>query len=110
MLVELFVFFEILVIILFLIAFFTKQEILWSLVAVVSGALMFNSYDIQYYVYQFNSTLAAYQPVLISDSYPYLMAINMLFFALALALGLFDLFDKYGGSLVISNLKAKLKK
>ena len=71
---------------------------------------MFNSYDIQYYVYQYNSTLAAYQPILISDSYPYLMAINMLFFSLALVLGLFDLFDKYGSSIVVSKLKAKLKK
>lgn len=66
----------------------------------VSGILMFSSFNIEYYVYEYNATLAAYQPVAVSHSYPYLMGINMLFFVLAMILGLFDLFDKYGSRLV----------
>jgi len=96
MLMEIFVFFEVVTIILFIASFFTKQEILWALTAALSGILMFTSYNIQYYLYEFNTTIGAYQPVFISHSYPYLMGINMLFFILALVLGIFDLFDKYG--------------
>ena len=96
MLVELFIFFEIIVIGLFIASFFTKQEILWTLTLVLSGVLMFTSYHIENYVYVWNTTLKAYQPVIEAHSYPYLMGINMLFFVLALVLGMFDLFDKYG--------------
>lgn len=96
MIVELFIFFELLMIVLFLISFFSKQEILWVCTAVISGALCFTSYNVENYVYVFNSTTNAYAPVAVSYSYPYLMGINLLFFALALLLSLFDLFDKYG--------------
>jgi hypothetical protein len=96
MLLELFVFFEIITIVLFLTAYFTKQEILWSLVALFSALLAFNCYNIETYVYQFNSTISAYSPILMTHSYPYLSGINFLIFGLALALGVFDLFDKYG--------------
>ena len=87
----------------FIASFFTKQEILWALTSVVSGVLMFTSYDIEYYVYQYNTTLAAYNPIAITHSYPYLMAINLLFFALALVLGIFDLFEKYGSKFAGNN-------
>ena len=96
MIVELFIFFEISVVVLFLISFYTKQEILWSITAVISGTLAFTSFNIENYVYVFNATSNAYNPVAVSYSYPYLMGINLMFFSLALILGIFDLFDKYG--------------
>lgn len=96
MLIEIFIFFELVAIGLFVASFFTKQEILWAITLVLTGTLMFTSWDIQYYVYQFNTTIGAYQPVATHHSYPYVMAINMIFFVLALILGMFDLFDKYG--------------
>ena len=96
MLIEIFIFFEVVAVCLFVAAFFTKQDILWAITSVISGVLMFTSYNIEYYVYQFNSTISAYVPVVVSHSYPYLMGLNMMFFVLALILGLFDLFDKYG--------------
>ena len=96
MLIEIFIFFEIIMIGLFFTAFFTKQEILWTLSLVISGVMMFTSYNIEYYVYQWNVTISAYEPMLISHSYPYLMGLNLLFMSLSLILGLFDLFDKYG--------------
>jgi len=100
MLIGLFVFFEILVIGLFIASFFTKQEILWAITLVLSGVLMFTSWHVETYVYEWNATIEAYSPVIVSHSYPYLMAINMIFFVLALLLGIFDLFDKYGSKFV----------
>lgn len=96
MLLELFIFFEILVIFLFMVSFFTKQEILWAMTLVISGTLMFTSFDIEYYVYNYNQSLGAYYAVLTTHPYIYLSAINTIFFVLALILGIFDLFDKYG--------------
>ena len=99
MLVELYVFFEIVAIGIFLAAFFTKQEILWAVSLVLFGFIMFTSYNVEYYVYQWNATISAYYPVVISHSYPYLMGVNTLFFVLSLILLLFDIFDKYGTKL-----------
>jgi len=100
MLIEIFIIFEILAIVLFFVSFFTKQEILWALTLVLTGVLMFTSYNIEYYVYVFNATIHAYVPTITTHSYPYLMAINLLFFGLAMILGIFDLFDKYGSRFV----------
>ena len=99
MLIGLFIFFQIVVIILFMTSFFTKQEILWAITLVLAGILMVTSWHVETYVYEYNSTMLAYQPILKTNNYPYLMAINMIFFVLALVLGLFDLFDKYGTKL-----------
>ncbi len=96
MLIELFIFFEVVAIGLFITSFFTKQEILWTLTMVLTGVLMFTSWNIEYYVYEYNATISAYQPVITTFNYPYLMGINMIFFSLSIVLGLFDLFDKYG--------------
>jgi len=96
MLMEMYIFFEIIMIGLFIASFFTKQEILWVITSVISGVLMFSSYNIQYYIYEYNSSIGAYSPVFISQSYPYLMGINLIFFVLALLLSIFDLYDKYG--------------
>ncbi len=96
MLVELFIFYEVVVIGLFIASFFTRQEILWVITLALSGVLMFTSYGIENYVYSYNTTIGAYVPILVSHNYPYLMGINMIFFSLSLILGLFDLFEKYG--------------
>lgn len=96
MLLEMFIFFEVVALGIFVAAFFTKQEILWTIAAVILGVLMFTSFNIETYVYIFNESLGAYEPMLTTHSYPYLMGINLVFFALTLLLGLFDLFDKYG--------------
>jgi len=99
MLLELYIFFEIVVIGMFVASFFTKQEILWAITAVFSGVLMVTSYNIEYYVYTFNTTTSAYDPIMTSFSYPYLMGLNLLFFSLCWLLGMFDLFDKYGSKM-----------
>jgi hypothetical protein len=96
MLVEMYIIFQILVIVLFFVSFFTKQELLWVVTLVFSGVMMYTSYNVEYYIYEFNSTVGAYNAVVISHSYPYLMGLNLVFLSLSLILGLFDTFDKYG--------------
>jgi len=96
MLIELFIFFEIVMIGMFITSFFTKQEILWAITLVLSSVLMYTSYNVEYYVYEYNITTYLPYPVVVTHSYPYLMGINLIFSALALILGMFDLFDKYG--------------
>jgi len=96
MLIEIFIFFEVVAIGLFIASFFTKQEILWAVTAVLTAVLMFTSFNVEYNTYQYNTSSFIYMPITLSYSYPYLMAINMLFFVLALVLGMFDLFEKYG--------------
>ena len=110
MLLAMYIFFEILVVILFATSFFTKQELLWGLTTIFSGILMFTSYNIQYYIYEYNVTIGAYSPVMMSYSYPYLVAINLIFFSLAIILGLFDMFDKYGSKFAGSNAKRPWKR
>jgi len=99
MLIGIYIFFEIVVIGLFIAAFYTKQEILWALTAIFSGIMMFTSYHIEIAFYTLNSTTNAYEPVITSFSYLYLSGINLIFFGLALVLGIFDMFDKYGRNL-----------
>lgn len=100
MLIEIFILFQVVSLIIFSTAFFTKQEIIWAVSIVFSGMLAFSSWHVEYYIYEFNNTLMAYQPIMTTHNYPYLMAINLLFFVLALVLGIFDLFDKYGSRFV----------
>lgn len=95
MLIELYIFFEIVMLGFFIASFFTKNEILWAITLVLSGVLMFTSYNIELTNYEYNSTLNAYQYVITSQFYPYMMGINMVFFILALVLGIFDLWSKF---------------
>lgn len=99
MILELYIFFEILVIFLFVSAFFTKQEILWGITVLISALLMYESYNVEYYILKFNLSINDYNLITISNSYPYLAAVNLLFFVLSLVLLIFDLFDKYGSKL-----------
>jgi lysylphosphatidylglycerol synthetase-like protein (DUF2156 family) len=96
MLIELFIFFQLFVIALFFIAFFTKQEIIWALSTIFSAVLMFSSFDVQVNTYVFNNTIGAYAPIVVTYNYIYLSWINMIFLVLSVVLGLFDIFDKYG--------------
>jgi len=96
MLLGIFVILQIITIIAFATAFFSKQEIIWAIASVLSGFLMFASYNLSIYIYQYDVVIGAYASVLTSSSYPFLMGINMLFFGLSLLLGLFDIFEKYG--------------
>jgi hypothetical protein len=96
MLIGIFIIFEIIMIIIFFISYFTKHELLWAITLVLSAVLMINSFYVETYVYQYNSTISAYSPVVISSSYIYLMGINMLFFGLSMLMGLYDVFEKYG--------------
>lgn len=98
MILELFIIFEIVMIAVFFASFFFKQEIMWVISILLSGFLMLTSWNVERFAYVFNTTTSAYDFVTISYSYPYLMAVNMIFFSLGLLLFLFDLWDKYGAN------------
>ena len=60
---------------------------------------MIVSFNVQYVVYQYNETTTGYNSVVVNNSYPYLMGINMLFFFIGVTLAIFDIYDKYGSQL-----------
>jgi len=107
MIIELFILIEIVALTTFFISFFTKQEILWAVTFVLSGALMVASYNIQITKYVFNAAHNIVIPTLTTINAPFMMGINLIFFVLALILGLLDYFDKY--SISISSFKGKNK-
>jgi Zn-dependent protease with chaperone function len=80
----------------FLIAFFTKEIIIWIVTFLLAGVLMFSSFGVEYYIYNWNVSINAYSPQMITFSYPYLMGFNTLFFGLSIVLMFVDIFDKYG--------------
>ena len=94
MLIELFVFFEIVMLAFFATAFFTKNEILWTISLVLTGFLMFSGFTLEVQTYVYNSSINAYQYQIISQYYPYLTGINMIFFVLGIVLMLYDLWSK----------------
>ena len=96
MLITIYILFQVVIIGLFLASFFTHQEILSGITAILSAMMFFTSYNIEYPMYQYNATLLAYQPIIIMSYSYYLTGINLMFFLLAVILGIFDIFDKYG--------------
>ena len=82
MILELFIFLELVMITTFFISFFTKQEILWAITAVLSGALMVASYNVQVTKHVIDTTYGVVVPTLTSFSFPFMMGINLMFFLL----------------------------
>lgn len=95
MLIEIYILLQVVVVALFLLSFFTHQELLWVITIVSSALLMFSSYNIEKLVPVYNATITGYESVIVSYSYPYMMGFNALFFGLSLILVFFDMFDKY---------------
>ena len=75
-------------------AFFTKYVILWALTSVMSAVMIFASWDIEYYVYQYNATIYSYSPAVIHLSYGYLSGIGVAFFGLSLVLLFYDIYNE----------------
>ena len=96
MLVDIYCILLIAALIIWFMAFYTKQEILWGIAAILFAVLMMSSYGIEMLVPTYNASFNGYQYNIITESYNYLAAINMIFFGLVWVLGLFDIFDKYG--------------
>jgi len=105
MLIEFFIIFQVVMLITFFVAFFTHEEMMWIISFALSGILMIISYNIQFMRYVFDSGTGAYVTEIVTNSYPVLMSINMVFFVLSMAMGLFDIFDKYGIKLLPGKLK-----
>ena len=98
MLIELYIVFQVILIGLFFTSFFTKNPLIWTITLVIAGVLMYTSYNVEYYVYEYNATILAYQPIITTHSMPYMMGVDLIFASLSLILGLFDMFDRFGWS------------
>ena len=95
MLVELFILLQIIAIILWFIAFYTEQEIIWAITAVFFGTLMISAWSIEILVPIYNATISAYDYQVQVFRYSYLSYLNILFFSLTIILGFFDIWQKY---------------
>jgi len=101
MLIELYILFEIAMLVCFTFAYFTKQELLWSITVVLAGVLMFSSHAIEYHIVVDNDVVVKIYDLM------YMVSINFLFMLLATILFLFDLFEKYGIELMCKFFKKK---
>lgn len=99
MIFELYIVFQIVVIGFFISSYLLKNELFWIITLLLSAFLMFSAFSMQFLVYQYNTTISAYEPIFLSQSYPYLMGINTIFFSLSIIFGFIDIIDKYGQKL-----------
>jgi len=91
MIIELFIFFEIVTVGLFVLSFYERKELLWALTLVLSAIMAINSFFVEKTYYIFNGS-TAYVPTVISNSYPYIATINILFFSLSMLFMLYGIF------------------
>lgn len=94
MVIEIYLFLMILTIGIFMAAFFTKYVVLWGLSSILSAVLILSSWDIEYYVYQYNATIYSYSPTIIHLSYGYLSGIGVAFFGLSLIFLFYDIYNQ----------------
>ena len=99
MILEIYITMQIIVFLLFIVSFYTRQEILWILTLAMSGILMISSSTIEIIGYSFDNVTTSYALSTQVFYYPYLMGINLLIFGLALLFGIFDIYDKFGSSI-----------
>lgn len=78
----------------FTVAFTGKNEIVWTITAFLAALLAFMSFQVETWVYVWDASIQAYVPTLLSNSYIWLMGINILFFVLAVVFGVYDLYEK----------------
>jgi len=93
MILEVYIILLIVTIALFFTAFFTKYVILWALTSIMSAVLILSSWDIEYYMYQYNATIYSYSPTIIHLSYGYMSGIGVALFGLSLVLLFFDIYN-----------------
>ena len=92
MIYGLFILYQIIALVLFGVAFYSKQEIMWALTLVALGFVMFSSYGVD--IVLLNGSVE----YLASQNYSFIGYFNMAFFGLGMVLGIFDIFDKYGNN------------
>lgn len=95
MLLELYIMYQLLVIVLFFVSYYTRNEIIWLMTLVFSSMIMMTSFGVEVPVYEYNVTTSAYDLVSHTYRYGYLFYLNMMFAFLALIFGFYDLWQKY---------------
>ena len=97
----------------FILAFFTKHEIIWGIAIILSAIVMASSYTLEVSLLTTNSTMnvttegnytstqlttQAQEQLTMTPQWP-LAGIGLLFFSLSVLLLLFDMFNNFGSSI-----------
>jgi hypothetical protein len=95
MLLEIFLVMQIIVVALFFVAYFVRNEMVWALTILFSLLLAMNCLDIQYNHYEFNVTTLGYDWSTTTYNYPFLMWANIVLVAFSLLFIVYDIWEKY---------------
>jgi hypothetical protein len=77
------------------VSFITRSEVMWSIVILLSGILMYSSNYIHIKELVFNPEINMVVTQYTVYSYTGMIYFNLIFFMLALIFLMFDMFDKY---------------
>lgn len=99
MLLELYIFYQVVAIGLCIAAYFTRQPLLWAVAMVVTAMLTFTSWDVEKTVYEFDNITSAYVATTQTFQYGYLFAINLGMFLLALIYFILDIMTIFGAQI-----------
>jgi hypothetical protein len=95
MIIEIFLVMQVIVIALFFISFFVRNEMLWALTILFAIILALNCLDIQYNHYVYNTTTTGYDWAVTTYTYPFLMWANIVLVAFSLLFLIYDIWENY---------------
>lgn len=99
MVIELYWLLEVAMIIFFFLGYFRRNEFIWVLTLVLAAVLMVSSFNIEYVSPVYDPNIGAYAVEKVQLSYPSMMGINMMFFAIAMIYFWGDLLENHGGKI-----------
>ena len=95
MLVEMYIFYSVLALLVFATGFYSKQPILWVIAMVLFAFITVSSFHIEDTEYVYDSSTLSYTAQHTSYSYAYLSTINIMFFILAMIMFVYDMFIQW---------------
>jgi len=98
MFIEIFIMLQCSMFIFFILGFYFKHEIFWALTLLQTYMLMYGAFFIQTRDLVFDTNINQIITQYTTHSISYLFYFNLLFFLLALVLGMLDLYDKYSNT------------
>jgi hypothetical protein len=91
MIIEIFILLQVFTIILFLIAWYKQEPMMWVMAFIFSSINIFTSYNVEYVVMTFSKGVLAQN--IISISYPVVSYINMIFLAASIIMFFWDIYN-----------------
>jgi len=91
LIIEIFILLQCFTIVLFLLAWYRQEPMMWVLGFIFSAINIFASYNVEYVVMTFSKGVL--EQNMISMSYPVVSYINMIFLAISMLMFFWDIFD-----------------